>query len=120
MSENGNDAPAASGSGSGDVVYTTVDSLRPLMEGVNLVCKCIDVKVVVNRRRPDGSFNKIAEAKVRDGAALGRAGAPLGGRGTRGGGRGAGIPSAGSRGAPPPFEGRPARAEVRRTSRRDR
>ena len=65
MAENGHETPAASGSGSGDVVYTTVESLRPLMEGVNLVCKCIEVNVVVNRRRPDGTYNKIVEAKVR-------------------------------------------------------
>ena len=57
---------AANGEASGmDVVYTTVDALRPQMEGVNIICKCLGVTVIMNRRRPDGSFTKISEAKVR-------------------------------------------------------
>ena len=27
--------------------------------------KCVDVKIIVNRRRPDGLYAKLAEAKAR-------------------------------------------------------
>mmetsp|Transcript_25632 Transcript_25632/g.40980 ORF Transcript_25632/g.40980 Transcript_25632/m.40980 type:complete len:131 (-) Transcript_25632:850-1242(-) len=46
--------------------FVAIDSLRPGTQNLNLVVKVLDVKEVVNKKRPDGSAVKIAECNVGD------------------------------------------------------
>jgi len=48
------------------VEKVTVDSLRPLLENVNIVVKVLEVNIISSRRRADGTYSRMAEAKVGD------------------------------------------------------
>jgi hypothetical protein len=48
------------------IADSRIADLHPLSHGVNLLLKVVEIKVLLERRRPDGSVIAVAEAVVGD------------------------------------------------------